>query len=232
MGTTKSTDYTQTYIIGQRTAPLINLSKTIAADFISGFEHPWEIFTGLSNYIYALGPTLPYDKYDEVSDSVWVHTSGYMAPSVKINARAIIGSGARICHGAHISGSIIGSYALIGDNSLVKNSIVFDMGKLYASNSVLSSIIGYNANLGAGASSYDTKLDSTNIEICLPEGIYLPGLSKLGSIVGEAARIGTNAVLNPGSVVDEHSIIYPLCSVNGYIPPYSVMKSQEIVVPR
>ena len=106
------------------------------------------------------------------------------------------------------------------------------MGKLYASNCVLSSIIGYNANLGAGASSYDTKLDSTNIEICLPEGVYLPGLSKLGSIVGEAARIGTNAVLNPGSIIDEHSIIYPLCSVNGYIPPYSVMKSQEIVVPR
>ena len=145
--------------------------------------------------------------------------------AVKIDAPAIIQGGAKICHGAHISGSIIGACAVVGDCSSVKDSIIFDLGKLYASNTLIRSVLGYNSSLGAGAASTDIKLDRSTVSVLTPEGMFFPGTNNLGAIIGDCTRIGANAVLNPGCIIDDHSLIYPLCSVSGYIPPYSIIKS-------
>lgn len=206
-------------------SPSLNLQKTIARELFEHCERPWEIFSGLSNFIYKLGPELPFDKYDEISDGVWVHTSAYMMPSVKIDAPAIIQSGAKICHGAHISGSIIGACAVVGDHSSVRDSVIFDIGKLYASNTLVRSVLGYNSSLGAGAVAADIKLDRSTVSVLTPEGMFFPGTNNLGAIIGDCTRIGANSVLNPGCIIDDHTLVHPLCSVSGYIPPYSIVKS-------
>ena len=43
---------------------LYNLEETIAKDYLSQFEYPWEALEGLSDYIKKLGASLDPDKYE------------------------------------------------------------------------------------------------------------------------------------------------------------------------
>ena len=48
---------------------LLDLSHTLAADYLSRFVYPWEALPGISDYIRQLGPTLPRDAYENPQDS-------------------------------------------------------------------------------------------------------------------------------------------------------------------
>lgn len=210
-----------------KTFPWFNLPKSIASGFIKSKAHPWEIFPGLANYIYKLGASLPPEDYDEISEGVWVHRLAYMAASAKFSAPVIVCSGAKICHNSYISSSIIGAYSTIGNCSFVENSITFDLSKLCANNCISNCIIGYNATLGFGVVAPDFKLDWSSICVSTPDGLFFPGANKLGSLVGECCKIGSNCVLNPGSIVDDHTLVFPLCSISGYTHPFSIIKGDR-----
>ena len=53
------------------------------------------------------------------------------------------------------------------------------------------------------------------------------GLRKFGAIIGDHAEIGCNCVLNPGSVIGRHSILYPNISWRGVCPPDSIVKLRQ-----
>jgi len=59
------------------------------------------------------------------------------------------------------------------------------------------------------------------------------GLRKFGALLGDAAEVGCNAVLNPGSVIGRGSVVYPGVNWRGVLPANSIAKNkgaQEIVV--
>ena len=206
-----------------RIRPALDLTRTVARELFLYRTRPWDAIPGLQSYIRNHGHELPYDGYDEVSESVWVHVSAYLSPTARLEAPVIICGGARIGHYACIGGSIIGSFATVGELSQVKNSILFDKSKLCGHNSVRSSIIGYEATLGANSTIPDTRLDGMNVTFDMPEGMYVSGKAHLGAVVCDDVKVGASCVINPGSVVDHGSKLYPLTSVSGYIYPYSVI---------
>lgn len=204
--------------------PTIDLSKTLCSEYIRGFKHPWEIFVGLSNYIYSKGPGLPYDSFDEISDGIWVHTSAYMSPTAKIEAPAIICGGAKICHGAHVKGSVIGGHVTVGDNSYICNSILFDLARVDSGCSITSALLAHSTVLGSNTVITNSHPDRSPVAVTMPNGTYLYGVSGPGAIIGEYARVGANCVLTPGAVIDEHASVYPLCRVEGYVGAYEVVR--------
>ena len=62
------------------------------------------------------------------------------------------------------------------------------------------SILGYKAHMGAGAVTSNVKADKTPVTV-KGETKIETGLKKLGSMIGDFAEVGCNAVLNPGTVV-------------------------------
>ena len=44
---------------------LLDLSKTIAAPLFEGKTYPWEVLADISDYIIALGSTLPEEEYEK-----------------------------------------------------------------------------------------------------------------------------------------------------------------------
>ena len=52
------------------------------------------------------------------------------------------------------------------------------------------------------------------------------GRKKFGAMLGDEVEVGCGSVLNPGTVVGSHSNIYPLSSVRGFVPAYSIYKKQ------
>jgi NDP-sugar pyrophosphorylase family protein len=208
----------------ERTRPILDLSRTVMADYFAFKTRPWDAITSLAAHIRERGVDLPYDLYDEVSENVWVHQSVYLSPTAKLTAPVIVCGGAKICHYSHIECSVIGSFSQISDFSVVKNSITFDKSKLCGHNELLSSILGYESVIGAGAIVPDCRLDELNVTFDMPEEMYVSGKSKLGAVICDGVSIGACSVINPGTVIDLGSRVYPLSSITGYIPPYSTVR--------
>lgn len=51
---------------------LLDLSKTIAAPLFEGKTYPWEVLADISDFIIALGSTLPEEEYEKRGENVWI----------------------------------------------------------------------------------------------------------------------------------------------------------------
>ncbi len=213
-----------------KTAELLDLSKSIAAPLLEKTGYPWEALPKIKAFILELGPTLPSDIYEQVSENVWIAKSAKVAPTAYIDGPTIICEGAEIRHCAFIRGSaIVGAGSIVGNSCEVKNSIIFDGVQTPHYNYVGDSILGYHSHMGAGSVTSNVKSDKTNVSV-LTDGERIPtGLRKFGAILGDSVEVGCNSVLCPGSVIGRNCTIYPLTRVRGYVPENSIHKGDKIV---
>lgn len=206
-------------------------SRTIAAPLFDGIEYPWEVLPHLESFILALGPMLPADEFEQVSDNVWISRSAVVAPTASITGPCIVDSGAQIRHCAFIRGNVIvGKGTVVGNSCEVKNSLLFDEVEAPHFNYVGDSILGYKSHLGAGAITSNIKNDKKNVEVHFPLGSIKTNMRKLGAIVGDGVQVGCNCVLNPGTVIGKETRIYPLNSIRGWIDEKSIYKHEGKVV--
>lgn len=206
-------------------------SKTLAAPLFDGIEYPWEVLPRLESFILALGPMLPTDEFEQVSDNVWISRSAVVAPTASITGPCIVDSGAQIRHCAFIRGNVIvGKGTVVGNSCEVKNSLLFDEVEAPHFNYVGDSILGYKSHLGAGAITSNIKNDKKNVEIHFPLGSIKTEMRKLGAIVGDGVQVGCNCVLNPGTVIGKETRIYPLNSVRGWVDEKSIYKYEGKIV--
>ena len=56
------------------------------------------------------------------------------------------------------------------------------------------------------------------------------GLKKFGAMIGDHVEVGCNSVLNPGTVIGQHSQVYPLSMVRGVVPENSIYKAKDNIV--
>ena len=207
---------------------------TLAADYLMQFEYPWQALAGLKDFICALGKTLSPAEYEQVGESVWISKRAKIAPTAAIDGPAvIIGPDAEIRHCALIRENVlIGAGVNVGHCTGVKNAILFDEVQVPHYNYVGDSILGYRAHMGGAALTSNLKSDKSNVRILVQGERIDTGRQKLGAMLGDYVEIGAGAVLNPGTVIGEHSNVYPLVTVRGYVPPHHIFKSQENVVPK
>ncbi len=206
-------------------------SRTLAAPLFDGIEYPWEVLPRLESFILALGPMLPADEFEQVSDNVWISRSAVVAPTASITGPCIVDSGAQIRHCAFIRGNVIvGKGTVVGNSCEVKNSLLFDEVEAPHFNYVGDSILGYKSHLGAGAITSNIKNDKKNVEVHFQLGSIETNMRKLGAIVGDGVQVGCNCVLNPGTVIGKETRIYPLNSIRGWIDEKSIYKHEGKVV--
>ena len=213
-----------------RTTDLFDLEHTIAADYLKGFEYPWQALSGIKQLIIDLGKQLDPVEYTEISGNVWVHSSAKVFPSAYIGGPCIIGPETEVRHCAFIRGSaLVGRHCVIGNSVEIKNAIIFDDCQVPHFNYVGDSILGYHAHLGAGSITSNIKADKKNILIHSDEDI-VTGLRKVGAMLGDWADVGSNCVLNPGVIIGRHTNIYPSSCVRGVIPADSIYKTGGVIV--
>lgn len=214
-----------------KTKELFSLDKSLAGEYLSKFEYPWQALSGIKELILTLGERLDKNEYDEISENVWVHKSVKIAPTAYIGAPCIIGKDTEVRQCAFIrSSALIGEGCVIGNSTEVKNAIIFDSVQVPHFNYVGDSILGYKAHLGAGAVTSNVKSDRSLVTVKTADGRIETGLKKFGAMVGDNVEVGCNSVLNPGTVIGRNSNIYPLSSVRGSVPENSIFKNQSTIV--
>ncbi len=211
---------------------LYDLNETIAADYLKGFEYPWEALAGIKEFILKLGETLPSDKFDKIGDDIWVAKSAKVAPTACLNGPLIIDEDAEVRHCAFVRGSaIIGKNSVVGNSTELKNVILFNTVQVPHYNYVGDSILGYKSHMGAGSITSNVKSDK-KLVVVKGEEKYETGLKKFGAMLGDRVEVGCNSVLNPGSVIGRDCIVYPTSCFRGVLPENHIFKKSGEKVPR
>ena len=215
------------------TTKLLDLSHSLAGEYLAGFRYPWEALDGIRDLILRLGAELSPEEYDQPSPQVWVHKTAQVFPSAWLGAPCIIGPETEVRHGAFIRGSaLVGAGCVVGNSVELKNVILFDKVQVPHYNYVGDSILGYRSHMGAGSITSNVKSDKTLVVVKDGDRRLETGRKKFGAILGDRVEAGCNSVLNPGTVVGRDTNIYPVSCVRGAVPSESIFKTGGVVTPK
>lgn len=213
-------------------AELFDLSECPVPWAFDGKDYPWEVLPEIGRLVKELGAKLG-DDYTKVAEHVWVGKGTTIHPTAVLVGPAVFGRDCQIRAGAYIRENVIaGDGVVIGNSTEIKNAILFNGVEVPHFNYVGDSILGARAHLGAGAICSNFKSTKEPVKVRIGAEVISTGLRKFGALIGDRAEVGCNAVLNPGTVVGRESIIYPLSSVRGVVPPRTIFKAPDCLVPR
>lgn len=214
------------------TKDLLDLTQSIAGDYLRQFSYPWEALKGIQDCIIDISATLG-ENFVEQSPTVWVHKTAKIAPTAFIGGPCIIGAHTEVRHGAYIRGSVlVGEHCVVGNSVELKNTILFNHVQVPHYNYVGDSILGHYAHMGAGSITSNVKSDKSLICLHTREGKIETRLKKFGAILGDYVEIGCNTVLNPGTIIGPRTSVYPLSSVRGIVEEDCIYKSKNEIVKR
>jgi UDP-N-acetylglucosamine diphosphorylase / glucose-1-phosphate thymidylyltransferase / UDP-N-acetylgalactosamine diphosphorylase / glucosamine-1-phosphate N-acetyltransferase / galactosamine-1-phosphate N-acetyltransferase len=184
--------------------------KTLFKEFAIGDPSmsPWEIVESIESIIYELLDTLP-DEYD-ISGGIAIHSSAVVDPSTLIKAPAIIGPDCFVGpHGVLRGGVILAQESTIGAGCEVKQSVICRGSALAHFNYVGNSIIGHDVNLEAGAviANHYNEHEHKTIQLLIDNKMVNTGKEKFGAVVGDGSKIGANAVLSPGTILQPKTVV-------------------------
>jgi len=186
-------------------------------DFIEGFpavlnvnetQYPWDITNNLSAIIEQKIKNLD-DSYT-ITGSIAVHTTAIIENGVTIKGSAIIGANSFIGANAYLrEGVYIDASVKIGPGCEIKNSVICSGTAVAHFNYIGNSIIGKNVNFEAGsiAANHYNERENKNISVLLKGHIVDTKSTKFGALVGDGCRIGANAVLSPGTILESNTIV-------------------------
>ena len=176
-------------------------------------NEPWSVLSsGDGNLISQI------TSFDLSEDGIYIHEDAKIGDYVRIEGPCYIGAGAEVRHSAFLrKGSWICEGAIVGHSTEVKNSVMLPNSKAPHFNYVGDSIIGFGANIGAGAKLSNVRNDKREVLVMLENGERVPtGLRKLGALIGDGSNLGCNVVTNPGSIVPTKSMVGPNETVSGW----------------
>lgn len=169
---------------------------------------------------------------------IFIGAGTRLEPSAIIKGPAVIGENCDIRQGAYVRGNVFADEGcVIGHSTEVKNSILMAHCEAGHFNYIGDSIVGRHVNMGAGSRLANLQFRSADekekgfihpIQIPLEKEDLKTGMEKLGSILGDHAELGCNAVLCPGTLIGKRGWVYPNLMVpKGYYPPDSVLTPKD-----
>lgn len=166
-----------------------------------------------------------YLTIDERKGPVHVQEGASIEPHVHLIGPCLIETNTTIRSHAYVREyTWMMSGSLLGHASESKHSLFLPGAKAPHFNYVGDSVLGSNANLGAGVKLSNLRNDGKHIEIWLNDVRRETGLRKFGAILGDDAQLGCNVVTNPGTVLGKSSMVHPNTTVSGYHPDGSVLR--------
>jgi len=195
-------------------------------NFINGFSltftnqnnlQPWEITNNLKNIIEEL--ILQLNEDFTIKDGIAVHKTAQVESGVVlkrpviINGNCVVGANAYFREGVYLD-----QLVKIGPGCEIKSSIICSGTAIAHFNYIGNSIIGRNVNFEAGsiaANHYNERV-SKRIFVLHQSEVIDTGVNKFGSLVGDNSKIGANAVLSPGTILEKNTNVKRLELVEQY----------------
>ncbi len=219
-------------------ADLFDLTQTEHAALFDGVEFAWDALKKIPALAAQVARQNPPRRFPgaTIGLKVFLGEGTMVEPGAMIIGPAIIGRNCQIRHNAYLRENvIIGDDCLVGNACELKNSLLFNNAVVPHLNYVGDSILGHKVHLGAGAMLSNFRSFPGNVTVEKDGQPFDTGLEKFGALLGDGAKVGCNAVLNPGSIIGRGALIYPGVNWRGLLPANMIAKNQaavEVVVRR
>lgn len=169
---------------------------------------PWEIIDNLEEILLQIIKGL--DSNYKIESNIAIHNSATIEQGVILKGTIVIAENCFVGANAYLRGPIyLGCAVKVGPSSEIKQSILLDDTAIAHFNYIGNSIIGKNINFEAGsicANHLNERPDET-IFITLNNLRIDTKVKKFGALVGDNSKIGANAVLSPGTILQKESIV-------------------------
>jgi len=190
----------------------------------------WSALDELKNYFaswknFCIEITIPPGVYLERPECISIGKGTILEPGVYIQGPCILGRECIVRHGAYLRDMVIcGDRCAIGHSAELKEAILLDQSNATHFTYVGNSILGNGTNLGAGVKCANLRLDRKEISVTSGQGKRKTGLKKMGAVIGDYSQIGCNSVLNPGTIIGQHTLCPALTNLSGTIASHSCIK--------
>lgn len=146
----------------------------------------------------------------KIFNNVAIHRSVTIDSNAILKGPAIISQNCFIGANCYIRGGVfLDDNVSIGPGCEVKTSFIFSDSALGHFNFVGDSILGSHVNMEAGsviANHFNERKNKT-IYVLIDGTPRSSGAEKFGALVGDNTKIGANAVLSPGTILQRDSIV-------------------------
>ncbi|MEP7290331.1 MAG: sugar phosphate nucleotidyltransferase [Chloroflexota bacterium] len=155
-----------------------------------------------------------------------VAESATIAPTATLMGDVYIGEGVKIFPGAAVVGpAYIGAHTVIGNNALVRNSMVLnycnigfttEVARSYVSDHcdmhacrVLDSVFASGVNFSAGCTTANLRIDHGHVPSMIKGNRIDTGRDKLGAVIGQNAFLSVDVMTMPGVKIGERAQVGP-----------------------
>jgi NDP-sugar pyrophosphorylase family protein len=176
---------------------------------------PWAITSGLESILRATLVQLESDY--ELRGEIAIHRLAVVEPQAVLKPPCVIGPGCLVAAHAYLRGGVfLGESAIVGPSAEVKSSILLRGAKVAHLSFVGDSILGSFVNIEAGAvlANHRNERAEKEIRVAIDGARLGTGVEKFGALVGDRSRVGANAVLAPGTILEPGSIVARLALVD------------------
>lgn len=195
----------------------------------SALKFPWHVLDVMNTFLGQI-------KGQQVAESAFIAKTAVLVGDV------VISEGAKVFPGAAVVGpAYIGANVIVGNNALVRQSMVLDrcevgftteIARSYVAEHcamhacrVLDSVFAPHVNFSAGCTTANLRIDHGAVNSVVKGQKLSTGRDKLGAIIGQNAFIAVDAMTMPGVKIGEAAQVGPGTHVR-----YDVKDRQRIYV--
>lgn len=173
-------------------------------------KYPWHVLEVMDFFLAELTTgRLPWlAELSPDAEGVVLAEGARLYPGSSITGPAYVGPGAVIGNGTLVRGSMVGRGSTIGFSCEVARSYI-GAGVLLHHDYVGDSVLADNVALGWGAVTGNWPFYPPPVKSTVEGARVRTGMEKLGAIIGEGVRTGTNVVIDPGYKIGAGSYICP-----------------------
>ena len=201
----------------------------------NALKYPWHTLDIMHYYLSKISG-------QNVAESAFIAKTAVLVGDVYIGERAKIFPGAAVVGPAYI-----GADTVVGNNALVRASMVLngcevgfttEIARSYVADNchmhacrVLDSVFAPGVNFSAGCTSANLRIDHGHVKSTVKGDRLDTGRDKLGVIIGRDAFIGVDVMTMPGVKIGERAQVGPGTHVHADVPNgQRIYVKQEIVV--
>jgi bifunctional UDP-N-acetylglucosamine pyrophosphorylase/glucosamine-1-phosphate N-acetyltransferase len=198
-------------------------------------KYPWHVLDVMNYFLWKI-------QGQHVAESAYVAKTATLVGDVYIGERAKVFPGAAIVGPAYI-----GADTVVGNNALVRNSMVHnhcnvgfttEVARSYVADHcdmhacrVLDSVFASGVNFSAGCTTANLRIDRGHVASWVKGQKLDSGREKLGAIIGQGAFLGVDVMTMPGVKIGERAQVGPGTHVHQDIRDgQRVYVKQELVV--
>jgi bifunctional UDP-N-acetylglucosamine pyrophosphorylase/glucosamine-1-phosphate N-acetyltransferase len=201
----------------------------------AALKFPWHVLDIMNVYL------------GKISGQI-IEEGAYIAPTATLRGDVYIGKGAKVFPGAAVVGpAYIGANTIVGNNALVRNSMVLDgcevgftteIARSYVAEHVsmhacrvLDSVFMSGVNFSAGCTTANLRMDRGMVSSKIKGQKLMTGRDKFGAVVGQDAFLSVDVITMPGVKIGARAQIGPGTHVHqDILDNQRVYVKQEVVI--